>query len=243
MASNQSWKFNAPPGWPVPPDGWVPPQNWQPDPSWPAAPPNWVFWVPVGYQAQPGQSSGWSTTVKVLAGVVSLVATVTATWFAVIDRPDPYTAEQWREKANITCERSLADVEHTLTGSMLKVAQAMQNMPAPGQVNAQMAEATNSVSELARAFRRLGVDLRAIEVPEDMPRDDLNEFLAATDEIASTFGEFGTVMASYQLGQADLDTMQRVSDRMTNMTTTVMPEWQAANERLKLDRCLPFVSG
>src|SRR6187399_1529278 len=42
----QELRFNAPPGWPSPPEGWRPEPGWKPDPSWPAAPQDWVFWVP-----------------------------------------------------------------------------------------------------------------------------------------------------------------------------------------------------
>ncbi|MCD0445703.1 DUF4041 domain-containing protein [Glycomyces sp. A-F 0318] len=39
-----TYRFNAPPGWPVGPE-WAPPANWQPPPDWPAAPQGWLWWV------------------------------------------------------------------------------------------------------------------------------------------------------------------------------------------------------
>ncbi len=46
MTTN-GYAFNPPPGWPLPSSGWDPPEGWKPDPAWPAAPVDWVFWVPV----------------------------------------------------------------------------------------------------------------------------------------------------------------------------------------------------
>lgn len=46
-----SYRFNAPPGWPVAP-GWAPPANWQPPPEWPIAPPGWQWWIGAENPAQ-----------------------------------------------------------------------------------------------------------------------------------------------------------------------------------------------
>jgi hypothetical protein len=91
-----SWRFNAPPGWPVPPPGWVPPQGWTPDPDWPAAPPDWQYWVeepepepatwtgpaptpaptaPVGSAPAPRRRGcGWALLVVVIVGLLLVVA-------------------------------------------------------------------------------------------------------------------------------------------------------------------------
>ncbi|NUT36890.1 MAG: hypothetical protein HOV79_27865 [Hamadaea sp.] len=250
------WRFNPPPGWPVPPQGWVPPAGWSPDPSWPPAPAGWVFWVaatvtppvpmapgPV-WPTQPHEPavstrSGLATAAKIAAGVLSLILTIAATWIAFIGLPERYTAEQWRERAVATCQRDFADVRLSLNGVLLKVAQAMAAMPPPGQVDAGMTDATTSVGELARAFRRFSADLREIKVPGDLARADLDLFLTSTEEIATGIEQVGDLMVNYQLGKATPEQMEAAMTTLTALSGDTIPQWQQHADRLGLSRCLP----
>lgn len=67
----QSYRFNAPPGWPVPPADWTPPDGWQPDPSWPAAPSGWQWWLPAATDSP--SVEGQRRSVPVVHGRASVV--------------------------------------------------------------------------------------------------------------------------------------------------------------------------
>lgn len=254
-----------PQGW-VPPPGWKPEPSWPPapvgwtfwvaatpaQPAYPARVPPPVQYHPqvpvppgpVWPTTQPGETGdttrrGLATAAKITAGVLSLIATIAATWFAFIGLPERYTAEQWRDRAIATCQRDFADVRLSLNGVLLKVAQAMAAMPPPGQVDPGMTEATTSVGELARAFRRFSADLREIPIPDDLARADLDLFLSSTEEIATGIEQVGDLMVQYQLGQATPDQMQAAMTTLSTLSSQAIPQWQQSADRLGLSRCLP----
>lgn len=88
--TTHSWSFRVPPGWPVPPQGWTPRQGWEPDPSWPAAPQDWLFWVPVAPTVPAQRRSAedyWATPPRAHRNRVVLMALsllgVVGGWFAL----------------------------------------------------------------------------------------------------------------------------------------------------------------
>jgi len=256
--AGSTWRFNPPPGWPVPPSGWVPPPGWKPDPSWPPAPAGWAYWIPaqrtaahvgpapyvapispVAYAPPPRPARRLSTAVKILAGVVSLLATLAATWFAYQALPEAYAAEQWRQKATATCERDFADVRFSLNGVLLKVGAAMSTTPPPGQVDPGMTEAANAIGDLARALRKFSADLREIKVPDDLSRPDLDAYLSLTAQVTTGIEQMADLLVQYQIGQATPEQMQQTMATMTTMSQSTIPQWGAAARRLGLDQCMP----
>ena len=66
----QTWRWEAPPGWPPAPWGWSPPPGWAPPPEWGHAPEGWQFWVSGRRPFTFGW--GWLVTHAVLVGLLML---------------------------------------------------------------------------------------------------------------------------------------------------------------------------
>jgi len=58
---------------------------------------------------------------KILAGVLTLAATVAGAWITLVDRPEPYTIDHWKVAANATCERDFGNVQLPLYAATLQV--------------------------------------------------------------------------------------------------------------------------
>jgi len=239
-----AWQFNPPPGWPTPPAGWVPPPNWQPDPSWPPVPPGWPFWVPVGYApaaAAPPRSNRarWVLAAKLGAGVLTLVATVIAAVIALVDRPEPYTMDDWRTRANATCERDIGAAHLSLLTGMLKVGQLTGGgLPPAGQPDPTMQEAADSLARLGAGLRAVSADLREIQVPDGAPRADIDALINATGDFAGYFESVSTVLVDHQLDRLDDARLRQMRDETDRMATDVRAAWLGAAQRLGLNQCV-----
>ena len=237
-----TWRFNAPPGWPTPEASWTPPPNWEPDPSWPAPPAGWSFWVPVGYASvatdTPVDNRGrMILAAKVIAGVVTFAATVAGTWIALADRPEPYTMTDWAQQANASCERNLGNVQLSLYNAALQVPQLAAAPTAPGVANPAMTSTVQAIGQVSASFRTMNGDLRAIAIPDDANRGDIDRLLTLTSDIANTLGSVATTFVDYQIGTAAPAALRESATALQTLVLDTIPEWSKASKALGLDQC------
>ncbi len=263
------WHFNAPPGWPVPP-GWIPPAGWTPDPSWPPAPPGWQFWIPAGgAPAGPGPigpgpfgpgtipprpeaptiaeapRSGLfgraSLFVKVVAGFLTLAATVIGAYFAIKDRPDPYTIADWARKANSICEKDFGAVQTTAFVLTPLLAQAIAKTPASGTNNENLAQLIKTVADMASAFRAMTGDLRAVDLPKGYDDTEIQRLLTSGNDVSNALGVVASFLVNFEIGKASLVDGQNAINKLQLVMGSSLPAWSRSASQLGLNQCLLIV--
>jgi hypothetical protein len=262
MTDSGTWspnglRFNPPPGWPVPAKGWVPPPNWQPDPSWPPAPPGWPLWIPVGYpteplpqplpQPVPAQPTPPSSkrpklilASKILAGVITFVATIVGTYVAVTDRPTAYTMGDWARKANAVCDQNFGNLQTPIFALTPMLAQVIATPSAQGN-GANIGQMITTVLNISGAFRKMTGDIRGLDLPKDADTSSVNRLLDAGNQVSTALSTVATFLTNFQQGRATPAEGTATVQSLQQVNSTSVPTWTAEVNHLGLNQCLSIV--
>jgi hypothetical protein len=159
-SKHTKWVFNPPPGWPVPPVGWQPEPGWQPDPLWPLAPADWKFWKP----EQDSERHRFSTSVKAIAGALTLVATIAGTYVTILAFDNTQAQSKtanWVRQANAACDQDIGALDESLFNGLAPSTASQQ-----GSSSSQVSRVGAFISAVNSLSKLVG-DLAALPTPQD----------------------------------------------------------------------------
>jgi hypothetical protein len=179
--------------------------------------------------------------VKIIAGVVTFLATVAGTWVAFVDRPAPYTAKDWTRKANAACEKDFGSITVPLYTLTPLIGQIAAQTPAVGVENKTIDDTVHTLAEMAGAFRKMSGDLREIDLPKDMSSADIDAMLKNTNEISDSLGVVAMFLTNFQRGTTTAAEGQTAIGSLQRVMATTIPAWWDRGNKLGLDQCLRLV--
>ncbi|WP_182877038.1 hypothetical protein [Microbispora sp. H10670] len=178
---------------------------------------------------------------KSAGALITFAVTVGAFWIALVDRTPGPTIDEWRLKADNTCQRNFGDMQTSLHSAMLQMAQLVRGMPPAGTRSPELAAVVTSMDEVASAFRAMSADFAEIPVPEGYDRRDIDGLLRDTRNFATAFTTIATFLVNHQVGQSTPLQIQATVRAMQALTTNTMPSWVAGARRLGLTECLAIM--
>lgn len=237
-SKHTKWVFNPPPGWPVPPVGWQPEPGWQPDPSWPLAPADWKFWKP---EQDPGRHR-FSTSVKAMAGALTLAATIVGTYVTYLafhDNQSQFTTSNWVRQANAACDQDVGALNESLFNGLAPSTADQQGSSAQSsQVNrvGALVGAVNSLSKLVG-------DLADLSTPQDSRASQVQAVISSGRTLVGNLGAFSTAAQDAVENIAGTTTAQDLATERTayKQFQTTIVVWRKAIGALDLAQC-PFWS-
>ncbi|GLW20291.1 hypothetical protein Mame01_03340 [Microbispora amethystogenes] len=177
---------------------------------------------------------------KSAGALITFAVTVGAFWIALVDRTPGPTIDEWRLKADNTCQRDLGEMQVSLHSALLQAAEVLRAVPHAGTRSPELAAVVTSMDEIASAFRAMSADFAEIPVPEGYDRRDIDGLLRDTRSFATAFTTISTVLVDYQVDQGPLQD-QAAMTAMQTLSASTMPSWVAGAQRLGLTECLAIM--
>jgi len=84
-------------------------------------------------------------------------------------------------------------------------------------------------------------DFRDIRVPDAYDRTNIDALMQATGDMAGTLSMVATFLINYQVGQVNAVQIEQMLTALQVMSTTTMPSWVNAAQRLDLTQCVSIM--